>query len=80
MRDVKIKNLSTLCGATVAIVFLLLVITLIDQHQKALAFDEEGYIEFIVSKTNGSNNNRTSTAQIPVGSKRSSYSAKGLFG
>jgi glyoxylase-like metal-dependent hydrolase (beta-lactamase superfamily II) len=68
MRDVKIKNLSTLCGATVAFMFLLLVITLLDQHQKALAFDEEGYIEFIVSKTNGSNNS-TSAAQIPVAAK-----------
>ena len=46
---------------------------------KALAFDEEGYIEFIVSKTNGSNNNSTSAAQIPEGAK-GPYSAKGLFG
>jgi glyoxylase-like metal-dependent hydrolase (beta-lactamase superfamily II) len=78
MRDVKIKNLSTLCGATVAFMFLLLVITLLDQHQKALAFDEEGYIEFIVSKTNGSNNS-TSAAQIPVAAKGPVVPPKGYL-
>jgi glyoxylase-like metal-dependent hydrolase (beta-lactamase superfamily II) len=77
MRDVKIKNLSTLCGATVAFMFLLLVITLLDQHQKALAFDE-GYIEFIVSKTNGSNNS-TSAAQIPVAAKGPVVPPKGYL-
>ena len=78
MRDVKIKNLSTLCGATVAFMFLLLVITLLDQHQKALAFDEEGYLEFIVSKTNGSNNS-TSAAQIPVAAKGPVVPPKGYL-
>jgi glyoxylase-like metal-dependent hydrolase (beta-lactamase superfamily II) len=78
MRDVKIKNLSTLCGATVAFMFLLLVITLLDQHQKALAFDEEGYIEFIVSKTKGSNNS-TFAAQIPVAAKGPVVPPKGYL-
>jgi glyoxylase-like metal-dependent hydrolase (beta-lactamase superfamily II) len=58
--------------------FLLLVITLLDQHQKALAFDEEGYIEFIVSKTNGSNNS-TSAAQIPVAAKGPVVPPKGYL-
>ena len=54
---------------------------IVNQHQKALAFDEEGYIEFIVSKTNGSNNNdnNTNAAQLPVAAKGPVIPPKGYL-
>ena len=33
---------------------------------KALAFDEEGYIEFIVSKVNESNGNNNNTNEVQI--------------
>ena len=65
MRNDKIKNIGTLCGTALAVLFLLLVITLL-APQEALAFDEEGYIKFIVSKVNESNNNSTNTDAVQI--------------
>jgi hypothetical protein len=48
---------------------------------KALAFDEEGYYKFIVSKVNesNSNNNNTDVVQLPVAAKGPAIPPKGYL-
>jgi hypothetical protein len=48
---------------------------------KALAFDEEGYYKFIVSKVNesNSNNNNTNAVQLPVAAKGPAIPPKGYL-
>ena len=48
---------------------------------KALAFDEEGYYKFIVSKMNGSNSNdnNTNAVQLPVAAKGPAIPPKGYL-
>ena len=49
--------------------------------QKALAFEDEGYIKFIVSKVNESNgnNNNTNEVQLPEAAKGPAIPPKGYL-
>ena len=74
----------TLCGVTLVILVLFSSSSILPTAsvQKAFAYDEDGYIKFVVSKVNDSNtnsSNATATIQIPEAAKGPAIPAKGYL-